>query len=158
MSLPYHWTPELEDRFLETLTATGSVRKAAHAVGMAPKSAYARRRRDAAFAARWQRALAILVARMTDVLLSAAIDGYDCHGVRHPVTKRLSWRRSDPVLGPGRGLSLFNRLDRTLTSQGCYTDLVLPSAEIRAFIEGLDAGFVAQVNAAIARGSSPPRG
>jgi hypothetical protein len=114
---PYHWTPALETRFIGQLAETGSVRIAAHSVGMSPKSAYARRRRDAAFAARWREALRRVQARLTDLILEASLEGYAEHKVRNPVTGRLHWRRSDTELGRGRGLGLLNRIDRALARQ-----------------------------------------
>lgn len=111
---PYHWTAALEDRFFAQLAETGSVRIAAHSVGMSPKSAYARRRRDAAFAARWRDTLRKVQARLTDLLLEAALEGYAEHKVRSPLTGRLCWRRSDPALGRGRGMGMLTRIDRAL--------------------------------------------
>jgi hypothetical protein len=53
------WTPERQLRFLDALTRTRSVTRAARAAGMSRESAYRlRRRKDGAlFAAAWDRAL-----------------------------------------------------------------------------------------------------
>jgi hypothetical protein len=116
-ALPYHWTPELEDRFFTLLAETGSVRLSAHSVGMSPKSAYARRRREPAFGARWRDALRQVQARLTDLILEASLEGHAEHKVRNPGTGRLRWRRSDPALGRGRGLGMLKRIDRALAAQ-----------------------------------------
>ena len=116
-ALPYHWTPKLEDRFIALLAETGSVRLAAHSVGMSPKSAYARRQREPAFGSRWRDALRMVQARLTDLILEASLEGHAEHKVRNPLTGRLRWRRSDPALGQGRGIGLLTRIDRALSRQ-----------------------------------------
>jgi len=35
-------------------------------------------------------------------------------GVRHPETRRLMWRRADPRLGRGMGMTLLSRMDRAV--------------------------------------------
>ena len=112
--LPYHWTSALEDAFLARLADTGSVRVAARGVGMSAKSAYARRRTHPDFAARWHRAVLGARDMLVDRLLEVAFVGTDCHGVRNPVTRRLHYVRSDPMLGRGQGLGKLTRLDRLL--------------------------------------------
>ncbi|MFL6743916.1 MAG: hypothetical protein ACJ8E3_08185 [Sphingomicrobium sp.] len=54
------WTPERQLRFLDALTGTRSISKAAAAAGMSRESAYRlrERREGALFAALWDRALA----------------------------------------------------------------------------------------------------
>lgn len=114
-SFSYHWTPELDARFFAVLAETGSIRAAARAVGMSPKSAYARRRDDPDFAARWRGALCRARDALADRLLEVAMEGLDYHGVRHPLTRRLHFVRSDPRLGRGQGMGKLTRLDRLLT-------------------------------------------
>jgi hypothetical protein len=113
-STPYHWTAALEDAFLAQLADSGSVRGAARAVGMSAKSAYARRRMHPDFAARWQSAVLSARDMLADRLLEVSFTGTDYHGVRHPVTRRLHYVRSDPMLGRGQGLGKLTRLDRLL--------------------------------------------
>jgi hypothetical protein len=55
---PHQWGPRTENRFLEVLAATGNVGAACAAAGMWPASAYKHRDRWAAFAARWDQAIA----------------------------------------------------------------------------------------------------
>ena len=54
---PHEWNAGNAVTFIVTLAATGSVTLAARASGMSRKSAYALRKRDAAFAASWNAAL-----------------------------------------------------------------------------------------------------
>jgi hypothetical protein len=51
------WSPRVEDRFLSTLAATCNVKAACAEVGLTPASAYVRRQRWPAFAARWDAAV-----------------------------------------------------------------------------------------------------
>jgi hypothetical protein len=51
------WTPERRERFLELLAAGLDVRGACRQVGLSRQSAYALRRREAAFARGWDEAL-----------------------------------------------------------------------------------------------------
>lgn len=53
------WTPRVEDRFLQVLTATCNVKAASAEVGLTQASAYLHRQRWPAFAARWDKAIAI---------------------------------------------------------------------------------------------------
>ena len=54
---PHEWNAGNAVTFIVTLAASGSVTLAARASGMSRKSAYALRKRDAAFAASWNAAL-----------------------------------------------------------------------------------------------------
>jgi len=59
MHKPYtRWTADTEIAFLMALKATGTVRKAAEAIGRAVGSAYKRRERHPAFRAKWDAAVA----------------------------------------------------------------------------------------------------
>lgn len=51
------WTPAKRAAFLEHLAATCNIAASARAVGMAPRGAHALKKRDAAFAADWARAI-----------------------------------------------------------------------------------------------------
>lgn len=51
------WSPRVEKRFLETLSATCNVKAACAQVGLTPASAYAHKKRWQGFAERWKQAL-----------------------------------------------------------------------------------------------------
>ncbi|MEP6786333.1 MAG: hypothetical protein ABI898_11415 [Sphingomonadales bacterium] len=110
----YHWTVDLQQRFIEVLAATGSVKRACAAVGKTRAAAYNLRRRvgEDRFRAAWD--AAVLVARddVGDAVLAHALVPVEYVGVRHPVSARLMWRRIEPMLGRGLGVALVNRLDR----------------------------------------------
>lgn len=53
------WTKKMRERFLDHLAATCNVRESAGAAGVNPGSVYTLRRRDPAFAAAWEDALAL---------------------------------------------------------------------------------------------------
>jgi hypothetical protein len=76
------WTPERQRAFIAALADMGSVKAAAHSVGMTPESAYYLRRQRAAegFANAWLAALDLGVRRLEDIALERAI-----HGVEVPV-------------------------------------------------------------------------
>ena len=101
-------------RFIDTLAVTGSVARAARAAGKSRGAAYGLRRRksEAGFARAWD--AAILVARdyVGDMILPSPLDPIV---YREVVTAngRKGWRRVDPLLGPGLGLGLVTRLDRS---------------------------------------------
>ena len=111
----YHWSPEGEARFVAVLAECGSVLISARAVGMSPKSAYARRKRNAAFAARWYAALDAARAPLLDRLMEAAIIGV-VHTAVRTADGRLYWHHADRALGRGRGMAQLRRLDRMLTT------------------------------------------
>ncbi len=73
------WTPERQQRFIEALADTGSVRAAAHGVNMTPESAYQLRRHAeaASFRQAWEAALALGVQRLEDVAMERALQGVD---------------------------------------------------------------------------------
>lgn len=73
----HRWTQEDEEAFLDTLACTANVRAAAREVGFSTMAIYARRRRDAAFAAKWQAALAQGVARIQAALVRTAADSME---------------------------------------------------------------------------------
>lgn len=76
------WTPARQREFIEQLARIGVVSAAARAVGKAPKSAYALRKRPdaASFAAAWEAALAEGQSRALDTSIDRAL-----HGERRPV-------------------------------------------------------------------------
>lgn len=67
------WTKRMRDVFLDALAMSGNVRQAAEAAGGTHDSAYALRRRDPAFAAGWDAAVASVYARLEADLLARAI-------------------------------------------------------------------------------------
>jgi len=115
----YHWTPGLQQRFLEHLATSGSVRIAASHVSMSPSAAYQLRRRPegVAFSLGWAAALLIARDRLADELLDRAIYGIEESTERlseaethRAFTKR---RRHDPRLG----LAMLARLDRAVDTR-----------------------------------------
>jgi len=73
------WSPELKIKFLDHLSAKGTVRSACSLVGMSHEAAYRLRRRDPLFARGWNAALALARDNGTDVLACRAIDGIEEH-------------------------------------------------------------------------------
>ena len=75
------WTPERQDTFLEILAESGSVQKAARAVGMSASGAYRlRMRAPQAFAERWHQAMRMSLGTLVDSAMERAI-----HGTVNPV-------------------------------------------------------------------------
>ncbi len=66
------WSPRVEKRFLETLSATCNVKAACAEVGLTPASAYAHRQRWQGFADRWEQALDSGYAQLEAGLVFAA--------------------------------------------------------------------------------------
>lgn len=66
------WSEEAEEAFLDHLAASCNVTAAAAASGFTPAAIYKRRRRDAAFAQRWQAALEQGAVRIEALLLRRA--------------------------------------------------------------------------------------
>jgi hypothetical protein len=71
---PKRWSPAAEERFLDELSTSANVERAAIAAGFSTHGIYARRRKDAGFADRWQAARAQGVARIEMALVEAAQD------------------------------------------------------------------------------------
>lgn len=69
------FTPERRLRFLHLLASTGNVRRACHAVGVSPQSAYVHKRRDGAFAKGWDAALILARDAAEEVLAERALHG-----------------------------------------------------------------------------------
>jgi len=71
------WTPNRQATFIEALAESGCVTEACRAVGMSPRSAYALRARIDAVSFRnaWDAALDYAVRRLSDAVLSRAING-----------------------------------------------------------------------------------
>jgi hypothetical protein len=112
----YHWTPTAQRRFLAVLARTGSVGRGCASVAKSRQAAYAFRRRAGSgdFATGWDAALILAQQWLADVMMGYAFSSIAEHGVRHPETRRLMWRRSDPMLGPGMGMTLLLRLDQAV--------------------------------------------
>lgn len=66
----HQWTPRLEDRFLEVLSATCNVKAACAAVGLTEASAYQHRERWPGFARRWDGAVATGYERIEGALVA----------------------------------------------------------------------------------------
>lgn len=71
---PKRWSPAAEERFLDELATSANVERAALAAGFSTHGIYARRRKDAGFADRWQAARAQGVARIEMALVESAQD------------------------------------------------------------------------------------
>ncbi len=73
------WTPERQRAFIEALADTGSVKSAARAVGLSPKSAYDLRRAKGAepFRKAWEAALDIGIQMIEDVTMDRALNGVE---------------------------------------------------------------------------------
>ena len=71
------WSAGAEEKFLEELTATGNVARAAAAAGFSAQTAYKRRLRDKHLAAGWEAAMAVGRARLEAHLLFAANRSFD---------------------------------------------------------------------------------
>jgi hypothetical protein len=105
------WTGEKMAIFCETLAETAVVAEACAAAGMSISGAYAARRRNPAFAAAWDAALAIARERLADTLLARSMEGNveqiyrdgELVGERHFLDNRL-------------GLQILRRLDRLAES------------------------------------------
>ena len=71
------WSPQRQKQFLVVLSATGTVGRAAQAVGMSKMSAYKLRKRTGAesFVAAWDDALSAGRAHMLDCAMERAING-----------------------------------------------------------------------------------
>lgn len=73
------WTPERQQRFIEALADTGSVKAAAKAVNMAQEGVYLLRRHPEApsFRKAWDAALKLGVQRLEDVAMDRALNGVE---------------------------------------------------------------------------------
>jgi hypothetical protein len=71
------WSDEAETLFLDHLAATANVMASAEACGFTPQALYARRRKDAAFAQRWDSALAQGYAHIEALLVQRAIEALE---------------------------------------------------------------------------------
>lgn len=69
------WTAAMRDTFLDHLAATCNVRESARVTGIDPAACYRRRRRDPAFAAKWQDALALGYEMLETQLVGHALAG-----------------------------------------------------------------------------------
>lgn len=71
----HEWTKAKEEKFFTALAETCNVTAAAEAAGMSLTSAYARRKKHAAFRAAWAEAIATAYQRLELVLLDRALNG-----------------------------------------------------------------------------------
>jgi hypothetical protein len=114
----FRWTAESQRRFLEILAASGSVKRACDGVSKSRKCAYALRRKSKVmpFAAGWDAALIQARDWIADQMLEYAFCGVQDVAHRHPVSRRLMWRRNEPMLGAGLGMAHLNRLDKAVAA------------------------------------------
>jgi hypothetical protein len=119
------WTPQRQHDFIETLADTGSVTRAALAVGMTRESAYSlRRRKDArGFREAWEAAQDIATGRLADACLERAIYGEQIpivhngeiigHRTRHSDALAIFLLKArDPFVHGGLWLPSRRELDR----------------------------------------------
>jgi hypothetical protein len=112
----FRWTAAIQRRFLEVLAETGSVQRACASVSKSRKTAYAlrRRSREISFVTGWDAALLIAQQSLATHLLDFAMQPISYRGYRHPETRRLMWRRTNPLLGRGQGMALLSRIDTAI--------------------------------------------
>ncbi len=79
------WTITRRRRFLNMLAETCNVRHSCEVAGMSPYSAYDLRRRDPAFAALWEEALARGYEVLEQALLSHALAGVNAIAIGEPI-------------------------------------------------------------------------
>lgn len=110
----YRWTALCQRAFLEELSISGSITAACTHVGKSPRSAYALRfRRDGiAFRLGWDAAILVARAKLEDLLMDRALNGYEEvseRGEDGTVTRR----KYDNRLS----MNLLQRLDRIAEAQ-----------------------------------------
>ena len=112
----YHGSPTAQRRFLAVLMESGSIGRACGAVSKSRESAYGLRRwsRGLTFATGWDAALIAFRQKHADTMLGHAFVPVAYDGVRHPQTRHLMWRRADPWLGGGLGMTLLSRMDKAV--------------------------------------------
>jgi hypothetical protein len=76
-SPPAQWSRENRATFLDLLYRHGNAARAAHSVGLSRQSAYALRKRDAAFAAEWEEAILDAHDLFVDELSLRAVEGVE---------------------------------------------------------------------------------
>ena len=76
---PHQWSPPVEERFLGTLEATGSVKAACAAAGMSKGSAYAHRKRWQGFSRRWDEAIQASTTGLELALLDCLGNPFSSH-------------------------------------------------------------------------------
>ncbi|MDB5695722.1 MAG: hypothetical protein JWN21_1265 [Sphingomonas bacterium] len=93
------WTPEAQQRFIETLACTGSVDQACQEVGLSVRSAYKLRNAPGGerFDAAWRAVMARAADRVLDIAMEQATRGeevpvFDTDGVRTGVTWKYNTR------------------------------------------------------------------
>lgn len=147
----YRWTPAAQRRFLETLARTGSVEYACRAVSKSRHAAYALRRRPEAraFAVGWDAAILVARGQLGDIVMAAALAPLDYAPVRNACTGRIGWRRADPMLRAGMGVSLLQRLDRSADAAcgaGRGEAAHAASQDFNAYLDMIEAGAAADAD------------
>jgi hypothetical protein len=106
----------MQRRFVEVLAECGSVRVSAAAVSKTHRAAYQLRNRAEGrwFGIGWDAATMWAQDMTVDRMLEAAVTPTEYVGVRAQGSSRMSWRRTDPALGRGRGMALLTRLDKAV--------------------------------------------
>lgn len=84
VALAERWTAAKQERFLAALIETANVAGAARLIGVPEHSPYHLRRKDAEFAAAWDRALDEAYTKLEMMLLRRATYGENCDGADTP--------------------------------------------------------------------------
>lgn len=145
MSHDYRWTPAAQRHFLSVLGYTGSIAEAAASVGKSRQSAHALRRRPdiAGFVIGWDAAVLVARAIVRTEMLEAAIQMIRFTPVRSARNGRTGWRRADPMLRSGMGISLLDRLDRSAKEavrRGRDAAASVAAQDFEAFLDLIEAG------------------
>ncbi|MEH3035785.1 MAG: hypothetical protein PGN23_04710 [Sphingomonas adhaesiva] len=94
------WTKTKRETFLDHLSMTGDVASAAAAAGVPVMAAYAKRRREAGFAAAWQMAAAGAYERLEAAIVAQVLGGGS--GIDLKTAMLLLAQRPAPVAPPAR--------------------------------------------------------
>jgi len=110
---PGDWTPTKSRDFFDHLAATANVRASARFVGMSSWGAYARRRRDPAFAAGWAEALQAGYDRLEQELVARALGSAGADEDLKPDDESVQKIADATPFDPELALKLLNK-------RGCY--------------------------------------
>jgi hypothetical protein len=140
----YHWTPQLQRRFIEALAESGSITRACAAVGKSRMAAYGLRHRNdgAAFNLGWAAAILMARAQLSDDLVERAIWGQEDVVIRSTDGTLISTsrRRHDNRLG----MSTLSRLD-SMAKRENFDDIDavlarLVASDFELFLDLIEAG------------------
>lgn len=123
------WSRQAEERFLEELTASANVARAAAAAGFSAAAIYKRKLRDQHFAAGWDAAIAVGRARLEAHLLVAAERSFDPEGL--PVAE------GAPQVSVTEAISILKHkpAGASASEWECDNDAGMSEAEVKALRE-----------------------